>query len=60
MAAQAALAKLGYALKVDGDAGAPTMQALGDYEKRHNLPASLVISPRVVKMLTAAANSGAH
>jgi hypothetical protein len=60
LAAQSALAKLGYGLKVDGDANASTMQALGDYEKRHNLPASSAISPRIVKMLTAAVNSSAH
>ena len=60
MAAQSALAKLGYAVKVDGDANAATMQAIGDYEKRHNLPPSTAIGPRIVKTLTAAANAGAR
>jgi len=60
MAAQSALAKLGYALKIDGDANASTMQALGDYERRRNLAGSPTITPRVVKMLVAAANSSAQ
>ncbi len=60
MAAQSALAKLGYTVKVDGDTNAVTMQAIGDYEKRHNLPPTTTIGPRIVKTLTAAANAGAR
>jgi len=56
MAAQAALVKLGYVVKVDGDVTAATLQAVADYEKRHALPVTQTITAHVVKMLTAAAS----
>jgi hypothetical protein len=55
MAAQTALVKLGYVVKVDGDANAGTLQAIADYEKRHSLPVTPSITAHVVKILTAAA-----
>ena len=38
MAAQTALAKLGYAVKPDGKEGAATEQALREFERAHGLP----------------------
>lgn len=57
VAAQSALIKLGYSLKADGAAGPDTGAALRDFEKSHNLPITTEITPRLVKLLTAAANS---
>jgi hypothetical protein len=51
LAAQAALIKLGYALKPDGNEGPATEQALRDFERAHGLPVSPEISPRLVKQL---------
>ena len=58
MAAQSALIKLGYVVKVDGDANAKTLQALADYQKRHALPITQTINAHVVKMLSAAVAAG--
>ncbi|HXZ16200.1 MAG TPA: peptidoglycan-binding domain-containing protein [Roseiarcus sp.] len=58
LAAQTALAKLGYPVKADGNQGASTDQALREFERDHGLPASAEITPRLVKQLNAAARSG--
>ena len=58
LAAQTALAKLGYPVKPDGKEGAATEQALREFEKAHGLPSGAEITERLVKRLTAAA--GGH
>ena len=60
LAAQTALAKLGYPVKPDGNDGAATQQALRDYERAHGLPPSTEITPQLVKQLTQAARAGGH
>jgi hypothetical protein len=60
LAAQTALAKLGYAVKADGNEGAATHQALRDFERAHGLPLTTDITPRLVKQLEAAARSQAR
>ena len=55
LAAQTALAKLGYAVKADGKEGAATQQALKDFEHAHGLPPATEINERLVKQLTQAA-----
>ena len=57
LAAQAALIKLGYALKPDGNEGPATEQALRDFERAHGLPVSPEISPRLVRQLNQAAHN---
>ena len=57
VAAQTALAKLGYAIKPDGKEGAETEQALRDFEHAHGLPAATEITERLVKQLTQAARN---
>ncbi len=58
LAAQTALAKLGYPVKPDGNDGLATQQAVRDFERAHGLPISTEISPRLVKQLTVAARAG--
>jgi hypothetical protein len=58
MAAQTALAKLGYPVKPDGNDGLATQQALRDFERVHGLPPSTEITPRLLKQLTSAARAG--
>ena len=58
MAAQTALAKLGYPVKPDGNDGLATQQALRDFERIHGLPSSTEITPRLLKQLTQAARAG--
>ena len=58
LAAQTALAKLGYPVKPDGNDGAATQQALREFERAHGLPSSTEITPRLLKQLTAAASAG--
>jgi Putative peptidoglycan binding domain len=58
MAAQTALAKLGYPVKPDGNDGLATQQALRDFERVHGLPPSTEITPRLLKQLTLAARAG--
>jgi len=58
LAAQTALAKLGYPVKPDGNDGAATQQALRDFERVHSLPLSTEITPRLVKQLSVAARAG--
>lgn len=58
LAAQTALAKLGYPVKPDGNDGGATQQALRDFERAHGLPPSTEITPRLVKQLTQAARAG--
>jgi Putative peptidoglycan binding domain len=60
MAAQTALAKLGYSVKPDGKEGSATEQALREFERAHGLPLATEITERLVKQLTAAARVGAH
>lgn len=60
LAAQTALAKLGYAVKTDGNDGLATQQALRDFERVHGLPLSTEITPRLVRQLTVAARAGGH
>ena len=60
LAAQTALAKLGYAVKPDGKEGTATEQALREFEKAHGLPSGAEITERLVKQLTAAARAGGH
>ena len=57
LTAQAALIKLGYALKPDGNEGPATEQALRDFERAHGLPVSPEISPRLVRQLNQAAHN---
>jgi len=54
-AAQIALAKLGYPIKI-GAPGAETAAALRDFEKAHGMPVSTEVTPHLVKLLNAAAN----
>jgi peptidoglycan hydrolase-like protein with peptidoglycan-binding domain len=58
LAAQTALAKLGYPVKPDGKEGGATEQALREFEKAHGLPPGAEITERLVKRLNAAA--GGH
>jgi type IV secretory pathway VirB10-like protein len=60
VAAQSALAKLGYSVKADGAQGAATDQALHEFEKAHGLPISTEITPRLIKQLNSAARSFAR
>ena len=53
-AAQAALVKLGYVVKADGEPSAATSTALRDFERAHGLPPSTDVTPRLLKALTAA------
>jgi len=55
-AAQAALVRLGYVVKADGEPGAATSTALRDFERAHGLPPSNEITPRLLKALSAAAS----
>ncbi len=57
VAAQGALAKLGYAVKTDGAESASTQQALRDFERTHGLPLATEITPHLVKQLTSAARA---
>jgi hypothetical protein len=58
LAAQTALAKLGYMVKQDGKEGSATEQALREFERAHGLPPATEITERLVKQLTAAARPG--
>jgi hypothetical protein len=60
LAAQTALAKLGYPVKPDGKEGSATWQALREFERAHGLPPATEITERLVKQLTAAARAGGH
>ena len=60
LAAQTALAKLGYPVKPDGKEGSATEQALREFERAHGLPPETEITERLVKQLTAAARAGGH
>jgi hypothetical protein len=60
LAAQAALAKLGYSVKADGAEGAATEQAIRDFERAHGLPVSTEITPALVRQLNQAARSTGH
>jgi peptidoglycan hydrolase-like protein with peptidoglycan-binding domain len=60
LAAQTALAKLGYSVKPDGKEGSATEQALREFERAHGLPPATEITERLVKQLTAAARTGGH
>ena len=55
VAAQAALVKLGYVVKADGEPSAATSAALRDFERAHSLPPSNDVTPRLLKALSAAA-----
>ena len=57
--AQNALVKLGYPIKTGGAAGTDTAAALRDFEKARGLPISTEVTPRLVKLLNAAATSSA-
>jgi len=54
-----ALVKLGYPIKTGGAPGADTAAALRDFEKARGLPISTEVTPRLVKLLNAAATSSA-
>ena len=54
-AAQAALVRLGYVVKADGELSAATTTALRDFERGHGLPPSNDVTPRLLKALSAAA-----
>ena len=60
LAAQTALAKLGYPVKPDGKEGSATEQALREFERAHGLLPGTEITERLVKQLTAAARTGGH
>ena len=57
LAAQSALAKLGYGVKADGALGSATQQALRDFERAHGLPLTAEITPHLLKELTSAART---
>jgi hypothetical protein len=57
-AAQTALAKLGYAIKIDGVEGGDTRRALRDFERAHGLAITPEISSALVSQLTGAARMG--
>ena len=57
--AQNALVRLGYPIKTGGAPGADTAAALRDFEKARGLPISTEVTPRLVKLLNAAATSSA-
>jgi hypothetical protein len=57
IAAQTALIKLGFSIKADGVAGASTQQAIQQFERTHGLIPMGEITPKIVKLLTAAANA---
>lgn len=57
--AQNALVKLGYPIRTGGAPGADTAAALRDFEKARGLPISTEVTPRLVKLLNAAATSSA-
>lgn len=57
LAAQTALAKLGYSVKADGAEGAATEQAIRDFERSHGLPVSTEVTPALVRQLNLAARS---
>lgn len=60
LAAQTALAKLGYPVKADGEEGSATQQAIRDFERAHGLPLSTEITPALVRQLSQAARSAAR
>jgi len=60
LAAQTALAKLGYSVKPDGKEGAATEQALRDFEHAHGLPPATDITERLLKQLTQAVRPAEH
>ena len=53
LAAQRALIKLGFVLNPDGVAGATTRQAIERYERDHGLPVHGVITPALMRQLSA-------
>jgi hypothetical protein len=55
-AAQAALVKLGYVVKSDGEPSAATTTALRDFERAHGLPLANDVTPRLLRALNEAAN----
>lgn len=55
--AQNALIKLGYSIRTGESASADTIAAMRDFEKAHGLPLSNEVTPRLVKLLAAAANA---
>ena len=57
LAAQGALQRIGYAVKIDGAEGAATQQALRDFERAHGLPLTTEVTPRLVKQLISAARA---
>jgi hypothetical protein len=57
LAAQSALARLGYRVKLDGVEGVATEQALRDFERSHGLPVTTDLTPRLAKELTMAARA---
>ena len=57
LAAQNALIKLGFSVKADGVDGATTRQAIQQFERTHGFIPLGEITPKLVKQLTAAANT---
>ena len=55
LAAQSALANLGYPVKADGAEGAATKQGLREFERAHGLPVTTEVTPHLVRQPTAAA-----
>ena len=55
-AARAALVKLGYVVKSDGEPSAATSTALRDFERAHGLPLANDVTPRLLRALNEAAN----
>ena len=60
LAAQTALARLGYPVKADGKEGAATQQALREFEHAHGLPPATEINERLVRQLNQATRGGGH
>jgi peptidoglycan hydrolase-like protein with peptidoglycan-binding domain len=54
LAAQTALGKLGYTVRATGALDAETKSALSEFEKKHKLPVTAEITPKLVKTISAA------
>jgi hypothetical protein len=54
LAAQGALAKLGFSVKATGALDAATREALAEFQKTHHLPVSTEITAKLVKTLNSA------
>lgn len=58
--AEVALVRLGFLPRSESGSTAAVERAAREFERAHGLPQTADITPRLVKQLTAAANSGGH